>query len=327
MLTAVIVLALAWGAMLAVTAQLYGAAFMHDVARMQVFGRLESKGAAQPLQYFTSSFGNYAPVYPLAIVVGAVTAKKLFRDKPAPAEKMLLAALLWALLIMIGMSIPHVKKARYILSVVPALSAVAAYPWSRQSVTGFKTVLEKFFALLPLLIFAAIAMIHHRAKHHHGDIHISLTAVYTLLAAAQFIAAWIYFKFAHRGRSIALAATAAAAIWSAYVFAIEPALRQLHDTASLTTQVEALRAGNPGALVLFGMTRDGEAIKYLVNTPYDLFPAFARNKSDLMSIRRPFYVVISDRDMEGLTDILPQQTRVLSMHFDGHPFSVFYLSP
>ena len=47
-----------------------GEAFVHEVIRMQVTGRMDgTEGASSVLYYFTSSVGNYALAYPLAVVV------------------------------------------------------------------------------------------------------------------------------------------------------------------------------------------------------------------------------------------------------------------
>ena len=325
---AAIVLVVAWGALLAATAHLYGTAFVHDVLTMQVFGRLESKGETQSLQYFTRSFGNYAPVYPFAIIVAAGAMTQLFKNTRTSSIKMLCALLLWTLVVMIGMSIPHVKKARYILPVVPALAAIAAYPWNGEalpSLRWFKKIVEIFFAIVPALLLLAIAIASRHMKRQFGDLSISLPTIYIVLAIAQAAAAWIYFKAAVGSRAIAQAAIAALAIWSTHALVAEPALQQLHDTARFTHQVEAARERNPGALVLFGMTEDGEAIKYLVNVPHDLFPVFARSKDELLRAARPLYVVVSERDIEKIADVVPAQSRILTGRFDGHPFSAFYL--
>ena len=51
-----------------------GEAFVHEVIRMQVTGRMDgTEGASSVLYYFTSSVGNYALAYPLAVVVLVAT--------------------------------------------------------------------------------------------------------------------------------------------------------------------------------------------------------------------------------------------------------------
>jgi 4-amino-4-deoxy-L-arabinose transferase-like glycosyltransferase len=109
-----------------------GAVFLQDVIRMQAAGRIDN--AYQPIYfYFTNSLGNYAISYPLALLViaGILWTSRRIQDKA-----ILLKLLGWTLIIMVGMSIPGDKKARYILPMVPAIALIAAYPFARKIKTG-----------------------------------------------------------------------------------------------------------------------------------------------------------------------------------------------
>jgi 4-amino-4-deoxy-L-arabinose transferase-like glycosyltransferase len=128
-----------------------GETFLQDVIRMQVAGRIDN--SYQPIYfYFTNSLGNYAISYPLALLVILSVAKDLpmaqlsVREVPRrdPSSKknalrtprddisLLLKLLGWTLIILIGMSIPGDKKARYILPMVPAIALIAAYPFAQK---------------------------------------------------------------------------------------------------------------------------------------------------------------------------------------------------
>lgn len=327
------VLIIAWAALLALSAKLYGVAFAWDVANMQVFGRLDSHEPGQPFYYFTSSLGNYALAYPLALLVSIAIALRTFNIGSPATNRLLRGLIVWVAVVMIGLSIPHVKKVRYLLPIVPALAALAAYPWYEtptRLLQWIKIISEKIFALLPFIIAIALAIVHHRAKHHHGDVHLPMLALYVGLTALQVAAGWIYFKSTSQLRSVRLIVVAAATLWFVAVVAVEPAQRQLHDTATFVAQVEALRAQKPGELALFGMTQDGEAIKYLVNTPYDLKPHFVRDAAGIDALEHPVYVMISDSNIgkaaaaDGKNRLL-DSLKVLTANFEGHPFSVFYL--
>lgn len=87
-----------------------GESFMQDVIRMQFLGRMDgSEGSSGALYYFTSSQGNYALAYPVALVVLYCAAA--------------------GLLVMLGLSIPQAKKARYVLPILPMAAIIAAYPF------------------------------------------------------------------------------------------------------------------------------------------------------------------------------------------------------
>ena len=68
-LHALLLLVLCIGALLLLAWVSGGQGFVHEVIRMQVTGRLDgTEGASSPLYYFTSSLGNYALAYPLAVL-------------------------------------------------------------------------------------------------------------------------------------------------------------------------------------------------------------------------------------------------------------------
>lgn len=107
-----------------------GHPFLQDVIRMQFAGRIEN--TYQPLYfYFTNSIGNYAVSYPLAwlVILGMIGAHRK-QDKKNLDLIIKLAG--WMLVILIGMSIPGDKKARYILPMVPAIALIAAYPFAQK---------------------------------------------------------------------------------------------------------------------------------------------------------------------------------------------------
>ena len=324
---AAVVLVVAWAALLAVAAKIYGDSFAWDVARMQVFGRLESTGPAQPLYYFFSSFGNYALAYPLAMVVIAAMVPALAAGGVAtPRQKMLLGLMVWVAVVLVGLSIPHVKKSRYLLPIVPALAALAAYPWcdaSSRPLRYLKYAAERLFLVLPVLLAVALAVVDHRYRHHHGGIRLSLPALYAVLCVAQVAAVWIFFR-RESIRGVALAVVAALAMWTVNMLAVEPVLRQAHDTATFVAQVEAIRAQKPAPLVFFGLTRDGEAIKYAVNLPHDFSPVIADDVSVLAQRPRPFYLLARDRNIDAIKSLATPERRVLQGWFDDHAFSLFY---
>ena len=107
--------------------------FVADVIRMQFMGRMDgSEGASEPLYYFTSSLGNYALAYPLAVLV--LIALLLFgRRERGPAQRLVVYCLGAGLLVMIGLSIPMAKKARYLLPMLPMAAIIAGYPFHGSS--------------------------------------------------------------------------------------------------------------------------------------------------------------------------------------------------
>ncbi|MCL2524194.1 MAG: glycosyltransferase [Betaproteobacteria bacterium] len=322
---AALLLALLWLALLALAWWQYGADFMKDVVRMQVAGRLEAQGRSEPFYYFTRSFGNYALSYPLAVLTLALLAPTLLRQPQTPARQLVLALAGAALLILAGLSMPETKKARYILAATPALSALAAYSWvaaGSRALRWLRAALASLFAALPLLLIAALVIIHRRSEYQD----LSLILPCTVLAALQIALLIVRRKVEAPRRGAIYAGIAALAVWSAMVLVVEPVLLRKQDSSHFVAAVEAQRRAQPGTLALFGMTRDGAAIKYLVNADADLAPQFPRDAAALTALPRPAYVVINADAAKALpASALSTATRVASGQFNGEPFLAFHL--
>ncbi|MGK9527462.1 hypothetical protein O6482_25350, partial [Salmonella enterica subsp. enterica] len=66
-----------------------GESFMQDVIRMQFLGRMDGReGSSSVWYYFSSSLGNYAPAYPLALL--ALLAVLFSARRPADSAWQLL---------------------------------------------------------------------------------------------------------------------------------------------------------------------------------------------------------------------------------------------
>jgi 4-amino-4-deoxy-L-arabinose transferase-like glycosyltransferase len=331
---ALLVLAMAWSAMLALAAHYYGVDFMHEVVRMQVVGRLETTDTPKFWYYFTSSFGNYALAYPLALLVAVLTVPSLLRQPRNDMNKLLLGLTAAALIVLVGLSIPHTKKPRYLLPMVPAIAALAASMWSvhrSRILAGFASALEKLFMAMPMVLAIALAVAHHRLKHH--AVQLSLSPLYMALALCQLAIVGIILKrksiIAATGLSqpALLSVVAALALWLVNLLAVEPVLLQTRDTATFVQQAEALRRAQPAPLALFGMLKDGQAIKYMVNIDYDLQPIFVRDADELAALPLPVYLMIDNRELPKLPAALQARLQpVLQGHFDNRVYSVLLLA-
>lgn len=327
---AAVVLVAAWAALLLSAAKIYGDAFMHEVIRMQVVGRLEKHDALPWSYYITSSFGNYALAYPLAILAIMMSMPALRRGTTNPQRHLFWLLLAWFAIVLIGLSVPAGKKARYLLSIVPALSALAAYPWvdnaSNKALVIFKAGIEKLFLALPALLFAGCVWGKKYAAQHALELPNYFSLIVAGLIVAQSSALIVQWRVSARQRAAALAVIAAFSMWLGIAFIVEPARAQAHDTTAFVAKVEAQRALRSAPLVLLNTAKDGEAIKYIVNVQGDLQPIFVDTAAELEKIARPYLVVVSDADLKAIAPpALTDDVRIVHEHFNGHPFSAFYL--
>ena len=300
-----------------------GDAFVEEVIRMQVIGRIDgSAGASGALYYFSSSVGNYAPAYPLALLTLIVLAC----SRPArndPAVRLVLTAAVAGLIVLIGLSIPMAKKARYILPMLPMAAIIAGYPFQRLQGRGFvalRVLTQTLWLILPAALMIGLQI----AKRRLDEPVPGLVWLMVLLACMQVLAVVMLLR-AHR-RTTGLAAIATLAVWLAYVGVIEPSLHARYDTRHFSEAVYERIQADPAPLVLHGLAPDGKAIKFMVNIDADVQARFTERPDELQALHANAYVMISEKDWQALAPALALRFRqVLQGQFDSDPYVLLEL--
>ena len=328
-LLAALVLAVAWAGLLALAALEGGRGFVAEVVRMQVSGRLESKTDLDRWYYFISGFSNYALAWPAAFAVLLLAARRFRERHRDPALAMVFFLAGWVLLVVVGLSIPHTKKARYLLPVVPALSAIATYPFiahGDRALAALRRLLHGILVMLPGIALAALWFGAQMAQKKGFDLHLPLHSILIALFVCQLGSLVLQFRREALGyRELGAAGFAVLALWLGYIALLEPALRQIHDTRSFVSSVEQLRGRALAPLAFYTMGKDADAIKYLVNVDYDLAPAFYQRAADLSRAPARLYIVAPasrDRELSAAGAGAP----IFSGRFDNKLYSVFYLN-
>ena len=300
-----------------------GEAFVHEVIRMQVTGRMDgTEGASSVLYYFTSSMGNYALAYPLAVVV-LVAILVAGRKQSGPALQLVKYCVAAALVVMIGLSIPQAKKARYLLPMLPMAAIIAAYPFQVMSGRVFgvlRGLIQGLFLLLPGLLIVGLVVVRQR----FGEQLPSLTATFVILAVLQVLALGLLFKA--QWRVAGLAACAVLALWSSYITVFEPAERSLYDTRTFTLKAMQLIDQAPAPVVLHGMGKDAKAIKFMVNVDRDLLPLFTQSPAELTALPSQVWIVMDRKDYQALQGSeLGNMAPALSGRFDKNDYVLLHL--
>ncbi|WMJ02860.1 phospholipid carrier-dependent glycosyltransferase [Pseudomonas chlororaphis subsp. aurantiaca] len=300
-----------------------GPAFMQEVIRMQFTGRMDgSEGSSGPFYYFSSSLGNYALAYPLAILTWLAVWLGP-REQQDPARRLLVLCSAAALLVLIGLSIPQAKKARYLLPMLPMLAIVAAYPfhnvqgrglaWLRQGIQGL-------WLLTPGLLIAALLV----AQRRFAEPLTGLSPLLVLLGVLQLAALGLLRM--PRWRTGGLALGAVLAVWSAYILGFEPLARQIYDTRTFSMAAWKLIEQDPAPVVLHHMGKDAKAIKFMVNLDQDLQPLFTERPEALAAIPGPAWVIMDQGELATLKATpLARFAPVLSGRFDKNDFVMLHL--
>lgn len=301
-----------------------GESFMQDVIRMQFLGRMDgSEGSSGVLYYFTSSLGNYAMAYPLALLVLLAVAAR-GRRAPEPALQLVLYCAAAGLLVMLGLSIPQAKKARYILPMLPMAAIIAAYPFQVAEGRLFawlRGLMLGLWTLLPTFLIVGLAFARRRYPQPLSD----LGLVFAVLGALQALALLALLK--PNLRLLGPAFIAVLAVWATYIGVVEPFVRNVYDTRTFTLRVHEQVMQQRAPVVLHGLGKDAKAIKYMVNLDCDQVPLFTRQQADLAPLQGPAWLVMSQADYQGLTDPrFRELTPVLTGEFDKDPYVLLHLA-
>ena len=300
-----------------------GEDFMRDVIRMQFLGRMDgTEGSSGVLYYFTSSIGNYALAYPVALLVLLAVALR-GRRAPDPALQLVLYCAAAGLLVMLGLSVPQAKKARYVLPMLPMAAIIAAYPFQvtqGRLFAALRGLMLGIWTLLPALLAIGLLVARRRYAEQLG----SLTVIFAVLGVLQVLALLALFKARLRPAGPALAAVLA--IWTTYIVVVEPLERSLYDTRTFSLAVKAQINSQPAPVVLHALGKDAKAIKLMVNLDCDRVPLFTQLPAELTPVQGPAWLVMSQEDYEGLQDPRFRSiTPTLTGEFDKNPYVLLHL--
>ena len=328
-----------WFGLLELAAYFHGADFRHEVIGMQMAGRMTQGENTGRWYYFTSSLGNYALSYPVAVlVVLLLAASRMLGRSEQPrddAASFLVYLIGWTLIVIAGLSVPDARKVRYLLPIVPAIAALAAYPLHagidpqrQRFLVYFGKALEGLLLLLPTVALIVLWATFHHAGTQAAAVQLPFLPMAILLVAIQGIVLLLRWRGSPDTALAGELLGAVATVCSLNLLVVEPARLQLHDTRAFVDHVEVLRQRQPGEVVFFRVGRDATAIKYLVNLDYDLQPKFFDDCADFDSLAAtPSYVIVNDDDLPAARECAPLQSLapVVHQHFDRQHSAVFYL--
>ncbi|MBC2657529.1 phospholipid carrier-dependent glycosyltransferase [Pseudomonas sp. MSSRFD41] len=301
-----------------------GQAFVDDVIRMQFMGRMDgSEGSSDVFYYFTSSLGNYALAYPLALLAWVAVLLGRSGEPASPALRLLRWSTAAALVVMIGLSIPQAKKARYLLPMLPMAAIIASYPFQAhggRSMAWLRGLIQGLWLLLPALLMVGLVVL----RRKFPDQLTSLTPMLVVLGLLQLLSLALLFK--RQWRAVGLAYSAVLAVWACYIGVFEPVQHRLYDTRAFSQAALRLIEEQPAPLVLHRMGKDAKAIKFMVNLDRDLQPRFTDQAAALEQIAGPAWIILDQDDLADLQGSpLAGLKPALSARFDKNDFVLLHL--
>ncbi|WP_338512812.1 hypothetical protein VRB44_01420 [Pseudomonas trivialis] len=287
-----VLLAACWWLLMKLARMSGGDAFADEVFKMQVGGRLDENG--EPFYfYFQLSLYRYFPVVPLALATLFALRHRWALRRTDEDVHMVVRLGACGLMILLGLSVPHFKRAYYILPMVPMFAAVAAYGLLQAQgwLAGVRRCYECLVAALPTLCVIAVLVCRHAWQKHGYWPDVSLPLLFSVLVLLQVAAlvAW------HRAaRLVWLSLIALAAQWLLLVAVVEPSKDLQFDTRTFVGQVESLRAITPGPLVFVDLGQDTWGVRYMMNLDHDERPLFVgrHDLEKLNALPRPSWVIV-----------------------------------
>ena len=302
-----------------------GDAFADEVFKMQVGGRLDESG--EPFYfYFQLSLYRYFPVVPLALA-SMIALRHRWSERFEGDMQMVARLGACGLVILLGLSVPHFKRAYYILPMVPMFAAVAAYGLlqARGWLAGVRRCYEGLVVALPALCVVVVFVCRHSWQKHGYWPDVSLPLLIGVLVVLQVAA---LFAWRRAGRLVGLSLIALIAQWLLLVTVVEPAKDLQFDTRTFVGQVEALRVKQPGPLVFINLGRDTWAVRYVMNLDHDEQPVFVGGDQleRLSALSRPSWVIVARKETALLVGTpLEHQVSVFSGRLNDNPLMVFLL--
>lgn len=200
-------------------------------------------------------------------------------------------------MVLLGLSVPHFKRAYYILPMVPMFAAVAAYGLLHAQgwLAGVRRCYEGLVVALPALCVVVVFVCRHGWQKHGYWPDVSLPLLIGVLLVLQ-VAALIAWR--RVGRLVWLSLIALLAQWFLLVAVVEPAKDLQFDTRQFVGQVEALRVARPGPLVFINLGRDTWAVRYMMNLDHDEQPVFigSNQLERLEALPRPAWVIVARKE-------------------------------
>lgn len=282
-----------------------GQAFADAVYTMQVSGRLDDSG--EPFYfYFQLSLYRYFPLVPIALAT-LVALRHRWAQRHLDADLQLALRLgACGLMILLGLSVPHFKRAYYILPMVPMFAALAAYGLLRGEgwMTRVRGAFQGLVAVLPTLAIVVVFVCKRLWHKHDYWPDVSVPTLVGVLLVLQLLVFAVWYLRQGTSRLVGVSLIALVAQWLLLVTVVEPANDLKFDTRTFVTQVEQLRAKSPGPLVFLNLGKDTWAVRYMMNLDHDENPQplfiSADDKAALENLPPRAWVIFARKEQDML---------------------------
>ncbi len=310
--------------LLALAQYVGGAAFKADVLRMQVLGRIDNPFLPVYF-YFTGGILNNALSYPVACLTVFGMIYYRLRRVSLPYQGVLWQLLGWALVILVGMSIPDDKKIRYILPMLPAAALLAAYPFAVINGQKYFVYVRKlglaFFFCLPTIFLLASLLLYVKQAAYLPELVVNYPFIFSALCWLQVLNVWMKYREKITTWIIPIATVSFVVF---YINVIERIEIYIDRADALVSKIETFRAKNQASLVFYKERPDGLPIKYLVYKQQEDDPVFIGDIAELVAYPKRAVFVTSEEYFADLPKQLVSKFTILEDEALGHSRVVIF---
>lgn len=297
---AAVVVVVGWKLLLMAAAYQGGPQFVADVVRMQFESRLTETAAHGHLYYLINGPAKYAMAFPLALAAAGLCWRSFW--KPASKEHALLRLLgLWALVVIVGLSLASEKKIRYILPAVPPLALLASWlfvqPMAEPVLQKLRQTLTFCCRVLPVVaaLYGIVGLV--MGWSSGGANYAALATFGGLFAAVVFLHARTTDEAARDAVSVAAGALTMALL---VICVSEKAAYAEERSRPFAVQVESLLKQRPAPVAIYGMDSDKQGLRLLANCQDKLLPDFIGTPDEMAALQGTSYVIAREDDVRKM---------------------------
>ncbi len=301
-------------ALLAAAEHQGGKAFAERVLAMEALGRMHGEGRGF-YYYWSTGFVSYACVFPFAVV--SVCAQwKYIKERSDTDSRLLYSLVVWAVVGLVGLSIPPEKKARYILPIVPPMALIAAHlfigPARQRALTWTRSIFLRLCITLPFVagIGCACRGLVAQFTGAGEDMFFERTIVCTAMAAGIALVPMGEVTGQQPMRLRALV-VGAMSLFLINVGIVEPITFSRERSGPFVELLEALQQERERPIVFYRIGPDQEDIVLAANCKQPFVPMFVESASGLLRRGTGAYVIAGEEDLNELSPTLCSRPKIL----------------
>lgn len=305
-----------------------GIAFVKNVLIMEAIGRMDEHAKTYSFFfYWYDSLITYAVTFPFALVVIISSIKRILKPQTAP-DKLLQYLTVWLLIILLGMSIPGAKRARYILAIIPAISLVAAsiftIPDTQKAMAWLRKIFIGFCYILPLLALILVTTLYYVNKTYNYHLQAYYVSSIFLTFIATILVWFIHMRTKnHAKKTYMIYGIALLTFIFCNISILDPINYAVERTQPFVQAVKTLQAQTNLPFIFYKIGPDAEDIKFMVNLNEPIKPQFIQQKSALLNYPKPAYFIALSDDFNKLPKT--NQIKILYQGKIGHRKSVIFI--